>query len=81
MHSLLTLLLDYCLSEIDLLRGELLVIFLLPVVDPIIRPIVHTPILGIGTDLMRVPLLHQVILVVFIAIIILAADRITVAQR
>ena len=81
MQRILTLLLDYGFSEVDLFRGELLVIFLLPVVDPIIRPIIHTAILWIGTNLMSVSLLHHVILVVFLAVIILAADRITVAQR
>lgn len=75
---LLTLLLDYGFSEVDLFRGELLVIFLLPVVDPIIRPIIHTAILWIGTNLMRVSLFHHVIFVVFVADIVIASDCITV---
>ncbi len=77
----LTLLLDNGFSEVNLFRRELLVIFLLPLVDLIIRTIIHTAILRIGTNLMRVSLPHSIILVILVAIVILAADFIAIALR
>jgi hypothetical protein len=54
---------------------------LLPLVDLIIRTIIHTAILRIGTNLMRVSLPHSIILVILVAIVILAADFIAIALR